>query len=422
MTAPTRASLEPADPTLRPGGETQCALTVRNTGDAVESYHLDVVGPAATWATVEPPDLTVFPGTEGHAMVTFRPPRSATAPAGPVPYGIRVAPREHPETTSVPEGTATLLPFADTTGEVVPRLSRSRRTGVHRIVIDNRGNVPLTVGLSAVDPDNALRFRLRPTGVVLPPGRSVLATLHARHRGLLWHGQPVSRPFQVIVTGEDGTPPTILPATAVQEPVLSRALLRPLALLLAAVLALAALWAFAVRPALDATARDAAAGAVADAERTAADAVARATAAEQRADEALAAADSPGTTPGTATRAAPRPLRERLAGVTALGATTTQTYTVPARRTVTVTDLVLQNPQGDLGRLDVLAAGQPLLTLSLANFRDLDYHWVSPIDVAAGQTIQLRVVCQRPGPTLGGESGDACREFVTLTGTSRAAR
>ncbi|GGK23178.1 hypothetical protein GCM10010124_14630 [Pilimelia terevasa] len=413
------ATLEPADPKLQPGGETQCALTVRNASAVVESYHLDVVGPAANWATVEPPDLTVFPGTEGHAMVTFRPPRTAAAPAGPLPYGIRVAPKEHPETTSVPEGMATLLPFCDTTGEVTPRTSRARRTGHHQVAIDNRGNTPLTIGMSAVDPDNALRFRIRPTGTVLPPGRTVLAHLHARHRGLLWRGQPISRPFQVVITADEGQPPTMLSATAIQEPILSRALLRGLALLVAALLALAALWAFVLRPAVESTAREAAAEPARQARVQAADAAAQAARAEGKAEDAAqqAAAGSGGRPP-----AAPRPLRQRLASVTALGATTLQTYTVPSRTTVSLTDLVIQNPQGDLGRVDVIAAGETMLTLSLANFRDLDYHFVSPVAVAAAQTVQLRVVCQRPGPLLAGENGEACREFVSLTGTAQPTR
>jgi len=419
----TLAILETPDPEVQPGTETQCAITVRNAGSVVESYHLDVLGPASGWTNVDPPDLTVFPGTEGHAMVTFRPPRATHAKAGPVPYAIRVMPSEHPETTSVPEGTATLMPFAETTGEITPHTSRGRRSGVHHVAIDNRGNSPLTIGLSAVDPDGALDFAIRPLGEVLPPGRTMLATVVARHRGLLWRGQPISRPFQVLAATGEGQTPVMLEASAVQAPIFSKALLRLLLMLLALAVALAALWLFVLRPVVESTARDAVAAPVAAAKKEATAAKQDAAAAGAKADQAAKAAgtgaNGAGTGSGSGAAAATTPSRQRLATVTALNATNTSAITVPAKTTLSITDLVLQNPQGDLGRVDLIVAGDTLLTLSLNNFRDIDYHYVEALQVPAGKKVELKVVCQKPGPVLAGESGSACREFASITGTTR---
>ncbi|MFD7536332.1 hypothetical protein ACFV6N_11995, partial [Streptomyces sp. NPDC059819] len=59
-------------------------------------YRLTVVGDAAGWARVEPAVLRLYPGAEGVADITFAPPRTSDAIAGPSVFGIRVDPREHP--------------------------------------------------------------------------------------------------------------------------------------------------------------------------------------------------------------------------------------------------------------------------------------------------------------------------------------
>jgi len=57
-----------------------------------------------------------------------------------------------------------------------------------------------------------------------------------------------------------------------------------------------------------------------------------------------------------------------------------------------LTDLVFSNPSDtSAGELRLERSGQALLVLELKNFRDLDYHFVTPIVVNDGQ--QLQLVC-----------------------------
>ena len=87
-----------------------------------------------------------------------------------------------------------------------------------------------------------------------------------------------------------------------------------------------------------------------------------------------------------------------------------------------VTDLYLQNPQGDEGRLELMVGDRVYLTWSLANFRDLDYHSVSPIEVAPGAAVALRTTCTRAGtPLAAGGAAGQCREFALLSGYQKAA-
>lgn len=75
--------------TVSPGGTATTTLTVRNDGDIVEAYTLEVVGDCAAWTTVEPARVSLYPGTSETVTLTFAPPRSHEVRAGetPWPYG-----------------------------------------------------------------------------------------------------------------------------------------------------------------------------------------------------------------------------------------------------------------------------------------------------------------------------------------------
>jgi hypothetical protein len=58
-----------------------------------------------------------------------------------------------------------------------------------------------------------------------------------------------------------------------------------------------------------------------------------------------------------------------------------------------LTDLVFANPSGRAGTMKLLRDSFVLITLRLENFRDLDYHYVTPIVVQKGQVLALKVTC-----------------------------
>jgi hypothetical protein len=75
----------------------------------------------------------------------------------------------------------------------------------------------------------------------------------------------------------------------------------------------------------------------------------------------------------------------------------------PSGGTLSITDLVFSNGTGASGDLTLqrVSGGTttPLLVLRLENFRDLDFHFVTPITVRAGESLQLVAACVAgPGP------------------------
>jgi hypothetical protein len=76
------ARLDDSAIAVEPGQQAVVDLTVRNSGQRVEAYVLDLVGEPAAWASVRPAQLSVYPGDDAHAQVLFAPPKTAAIPAG----------------------------------------------------------------------------------------------------------------------------------------------------------------------------------------------------------------------------------------------------------------------------------------------------------------------------------------------------
>jgi hypothetical protein len=236
----TTASLDMPRLSMEAGAEGAAHLTLRNDSDVVEEYALRVVGPAASWAEILPDRVSLYPGHNTTAAVTFKPPRSPSIPAGDFIFGIHVLPAEHPEDAVLPEGVVEVLPFLETTGELMPRMSRGKRGAKHHVALDNWGNVPVTVELAGSDPGALLEFELEPPELTIEPGTVQFTAVRVRPAEKVWNGTPATRMFAVTATPEDG-PPVLLDGSHIQDPVLPWRTIKAVLflLLLAAVLTVA---------------------------------------------------------------------------------------------------------------------------------------------------------------------------------------
>ncbi|MEO9326052.1 hypothetical protein ABFT23_21340 [Nocardioides sp. C4-1] len=419
----TSATLDSTSLRLDAGGQAVVPLQIRNSGSVVEGYTISVIGAPAAWTTVEPAVLSLYPGTTTTATVTFHPPRSARVPAGELPFGVRVVPTEHPDQAVVPEGVVEVLPFLETTAELVPRTSQGRR-GRHRVAIDNRGNVPVNALVDATSDGEQVRFKVDPVGLAIGPGEARFVDLAVVPRRRRWRGQPVTHPFVVTVAPQDSTP-VQLDGSYVQGPIVPKWVLWTLLALLALLGAALAAWFWLLKPTIESQAEEAAQEAAAEAEQAAAEAGEAAQQAGAAADDAGGAANdakqaadqaeetSPGRDPNPRPRVVTTDVAPRLNVVSA--GTDEAVYDLPGEDdTLALTDLVLSNPQGDFGRVQVVVDGQVRLEHALENFRDLDFHFVSPIMV--DDDVTLRVTCRSPGRPPDAPVPTTCDVSVLLGG------
>lgn len=403
--------LRPATIRVDPGGETSFDISVRNTGTIVDEFSFEIRGDPAPWAQVEPAVLRLFPGAEGIVTVRFRPPRTPTTRAGLTPFGVKVISKEDPEGTIVEEGTLEIGEFSDNTIEMIPRTSRGSMGASHDVYVDNRGNQRVSTTIDATDPDENLQFRISPPSTTIDPGNATRVRVRAQPKKRFLRGQPKTHPFKVIVQPE-GDQALQADGTMLQEPLLPKWLIPALI----ALAALALLWFLLLKPTIRSEAIDAVPESIPKNEDLAA--------AEERLNEALAAQGEAAEKQAAALQkqldalaeaaglsAGANAADQRLDPVDPAGADdndeTAATDPVSKGKVLTVTDLVLQNPGGDFGQLTIRRDPDPtvdgdeqvLLVSRLENFRDLDYHFVTPIVFKAGQVLEVNVRCQTKAGT-----------------------
>ncbi|MFJ9903847.1 ricin-type beta-trefoil lectin domain protein [Streptomyces sp. NPDC101152] len=247
-------SLEPASVTVDPGGVASVRLRLRNTGDVVDEYRFEPVGSLAPWATVQPPTLRLYPGTTGTVDLTFAPPRTPDAVAGPNPYAVRITPTEHPEATTVPEGNVTITPFTEVRAELVPPTVKGRFRGRPRLAIDNLGNTKLTASVGGSDNGDQLSYDIHPSNVQIEPGRAAFVRTTLKPRRIIWFGSKEQHPYTLNVM-RSGTNPLPVEGTYLQRGFLPRWLATFFGLFLALAITFVMLW-IAYKPAVNSSATE----------------------------------------------------------------------------------------------------------------------------------------------------------------------
>ncbi|GGU56840.1 COG1470 family protein [Lentzea flava] len=424
------ATLSTSDLAVAPGGDVTCQVMVRNAGELVDQFTVDVVGDAASWSHAEPPVVNLNPGESAPVLIRFAPPRDAGVYAGAVPFGVRVISREDPHGSVVEEGVVTVGAFTDVAAELVPAKAEGGRKAKYEVAVDNVGNAPALLRLRAVDPEDELDFRLDRSEISLPPGTTAFVRLQAKPRRTFLRGEPKRHPFQVEITPEQGDP-LLAQGTMVQRQLLPKWLLPAVIALLLLAGALAALWFSVLKPAVKSAAREAMQQESAEIKQKSEDAAGAAGAAKEESKKAAANAEQalgalglkPGDTSGTPTLPKPaekgEPVTFRI-DVTApivanTGSFTEISFTPPDdKKTVLIKDIFFENAKGDTGTAQLVRDANGTRTvirvIGLGNFRDRDEHVQEPLRFQPGEKIVFRVSCQNPQPK------GACTPSVVLNG------
>ncbi len=426
-----------------PGGENGCEVRVHNTGAVVDQFTFTVVGDTARWASFDPPTISLMPGEQGSTTLRFRPPRSPDTPAASLPFGVKATSREDPEGSVVEEGVLVVGRFLDTFAEIIPRTSRGRYSGRHEIAADNRGNARLNAAVSATDPDNQLGFEFHPPALAADSNTAVFSRLTVRPRKRFLRGPTRTHQFQVFVRPE-GAGPMTLDASMLQEAVIPKWVPKAVVGLLAGLAILAVLGRVVTNSAAQSAAQTQVAPVAARAD----------TLQKQQdqtnvglisAQQALHKIDpsyvvptqtaipippplespSPSTRTPTSPAETGSPVDGRLGVTAAPGQDAQSAYNAPSGKTLSVTDLVLENPQSDSGTLFIQRDSTVLLQLRLDNFRDFDYHWTSPLVFLPKQHLTLRAHCENAAPAPGqsgaGQPAKSCTPAAYFSGLLRAA-
>lgn len=234
-------SLEPTSATVDPGSSTVVQLRIRNTGDVVDEYRFEPVGDIAPWTTVEPQTVRLYPGTTTTVALTFAPPRTPDAAAGPNPYAVRITPTEHPDATTAPEGNLTITPFTELRAELVPPTVKGRFRAKPKLAVDNLGNTKLTASIIGSDNGDNIAYEIRPSNIQIEPGRAAFVDTTLKPRQIIWFGSKEQRPYTLAVQ-RSGSEPAGVDGTYVQRGFLPGWLVTALGVALALAITFTILW------------------------------------------------------------------------------------------------------------------------------------------------------------------------------------
>ena len=381
---------------VEPGRSITTAVTIRNNGSVVDRFTFEALGPAAEWVTFAPDTLSLFPEASGTVNVVISPPRSSAVAAGTVPFGVKVSSTEDPEGGAADEGTLDVAPFSDVSLELLPRIVHGRRAGLARLAVDNRSNIPYNAEIVGVDAAAALAFGFRPAAVAIPPGGAEIVKVRVRPIKTFWRGVATNKPFKLELTSDTPPHPPKVSAdgSMLQEALLPRWVMAAIAALIALAVILVILWFAFLKPQIHDTAVNAAKSQLASAGITPANA-GNSTTPPPTSNTGSSTQGSTSTTLGStsavgSTTPSSSSVTINRSGV-ASGNGNQVLYTVPSGHTLQITDMLIQNAAGDNGTLSLARGGSVLMQWSMADFRDLDYHWVSPVLFTAGNTVVMSV-------------------------------
>ena len=381
---------------IQPGESTSLSLAVENVGDRTESYTIIPAGLTAAWTTVTRPNITLFAGSRDVVEVTIRPPAIHTTTAGTTALSVRVIPQASPDDAVVAETIASVRSFDDRRITTLQPVRRSRRRATFEFMVENHGNNLASCRLHLIDASNRVDGSFDPPAVGVAPGSASLVRLNLRaHHGYLRRSER-QLDFEIEATEQDHAPATGR-ATLIQSPTVSaRAAWRAVALA-AAIVAVAFAWLGVVRPEL----RDAAARAVDDRIEelgtpptdTSPDVV-----------DTVPPDETPDA-PGTAIVAVDEgePVSYRIVVDVGITQERSESISVPPDSQFLLTDVVLQNPNGDLGTAQLLRNADILYEWDLGSMNSANEFQprVSPLPFEPGDNLVLAVDCEVAGQTTG---------------------
>jgi len=393
------------DVRAKPGESTSLSLSIENAAANTETFTVIPAGLAAGWTTVTRSTITLFGGSIDVVEVVIRPPAIHTTSSGPNSVTLRVIAQSNPDESTIAETVVYVEPFDDRRIVMLQPLQRARRRANYEFMVENHGNSLANCRLHLVDAANRVDGTFDPPAVGVAPGGRSLVRLRLRTKGHLFRGREQQLSFEIEATEPDRAR-AIARATLIQPATIPVRLIGravAVAVLLGAIIAA---WFGVVRPEL----RDAADRAVDERIAEIDGAAPTSTIVDDApATTVTATVEEPGidTNPGVVDS-------HRIDVDVAIGQERSESVLVPPDSRFLLTDVVLQNPNNDLGVARLLQNDDVLYTWNLGEMTSANEFQprVSALPFEPGDNIVFSVDCEAAGDV----TATGCDVSVLLAG------
>ena len=178
---PIMLEINPADIDATPGSlPVEVQVTLRNAGDIVDKYSIEVEGIDRSWYTIDDNSASLFPGDGAKLPFKIHLPRGAIR-AGRYPFKVRA--RSHTDKTCVKEAAGAINVARQLALDIEIDPQRVTGTqGQYRVTLVNSGNADVAVELSGRDPEAALIFQFDSASVTVTAGSRQVVPLTVRVR------------------------------------------------------------------------------------------------------------------------------------------------------------------------------------------------------------------------------------------------
>lgn len=162
-------ALSPDKLQVAPGGSAATTATIKNAGDVVEAYSIEVEGIDRQWCSLSVSSVSLFPGDHEQVQLTVRPPKESASRAGAYDVALKVTSNRDPTLTATAHVAVQVGRVLSFNVDLLPKKARGGK-GSYKVVIANHGNVPTTYTLVGQDPEGVCRFDFRQSAVTVEPG------------------------------------------------------------------------------------------------------------------------------------------------------------------------------------------------------------------------------------------------------------
>ena len=224
-----RARLTPEKISSYGGYPVQTTITVANTADLVDAFHIRVLGIDNEWVSCTPERLQLFPQTTGDFELTLNLP--ADFPSGKHLLTIQVRSELKVDRPTLLLLTVEVDLRPRTNVQVQPSLLNGTSKGTFAVTVQNLGNGSVDARLVMDDPESLVTGIFDRQQIDIPAGEQRSTPLRIKAKRP-WTGDPVMRTLTIGVEG--GTPGSEQMITFVQPPRISRLMFSFVGMLIAA--------------------------------------------------------------------------------------------------------------------------------------------------------------------------------------------
>jgi len=192
-------ALSPDRLQVAPGGSVTTTATIKNAGDVVEAYTIEVEGIDRHWCSLSVSSVSLFPGDDEKVQLTVHPPKESASRAGAYDVTLKVTSNRDPTLTTtaqLPMQVGRLLSFDL---DLSPKKARGGK-GSYKVTIANHGNVPTTYTLAGQDPEGMCHFDFRQSAVTVEPGATTEVAMVVNSKNRPFTGKAKNYNFILTVT------------------------------------------------------------------------------------------------------------------------------------------------------------------------------------------------------------------------------